>query len=195
MEARHGRVTNVPTWLLQFTVTMSKISSLRLKVIATQVLKSLCGEEPDWAKVTKITTEAKIDKDGTKSVIDGIEYLLVNSARFDTDDKVAAHEMTMLGLPKESADALSRVYATYKDKLREVLAAKTISLPTVKDTQWRTDHVVCTNKSENPNTQIISMNLVLDNGKNVNMELTVDKFRALYNELRGAKEMMDKIEG
>lgn len=53
---------------------------------------------------------AKTDKSEIKSGIACIRYLIINAARYHTDEATFSAELQQLGLPKEHSVALCRVY-------------------------------------------------------------------------------------
>ena len=61
------------------------------------------------------------DEAGTKAVVATIQWILKSSAGSDTDGHVLDSELQQLGLPKEHAAALTKVYIENQDNIRSNL--------------------------------------------------------------------------
>eukprot|EP01007_Sphenomonas_quadrangularis_P001023 NODE_1906_length_729_cov_98.057353_g1603_i0.p1 GENE.NODE_1906_length_729_cov_98.057353_g1603_i0~~NODE_1906_length_729_cov_98.057353_g1603_i0.p1 ORF type:complete len:206 (-),score=28.35 NODE_1906_length_729_cov_98.057353_g1603_i0:111-698(-) len=187
---------DVPDWLLAGIAILAKISSLRLKVLCQQLLKIAMREEHDWEKVTKITSDAKLSTADTKQALNCLHFMLCQAGRFGVEEKPFADELTMLGLPKESADQVARAYREAKERLQHQLHETSLQLPHISDVRWKVEHVLAASgtdvsPSESP---VIQLQCVLTGGGPplVGMELSTAKFRALHSDLRVARELMGR---
>eukprot|EP00992_Anisonema_acinus_P008338 TRINITY_DN4426_c0_g1_i1.p1 TRINITY_DN4426_c0_g1~~TRINITY_DN4426_c0_g1_i1.p1 ORF type:complete len:196 (-),score=30.44 TRINITY_DN4426_c0_g1_i1:70-657(-) len=183
-----------PDWLLVEIAIISKLSSLRLKVLCGQIINSMCGGQLDWPKISKIMQDANFDTTQVKQTLSGIEYVISSAVRFDVEERTFTQELTMIGLPKESAEQLVKAYTASKDRLQESMTNKTLQLPSVAETEWRVDYVLASSSAGLVQKPLVSLCLQPTSGAPVALELPVDKFRALHAELKAARELMKTVE-
>ena len=130
-------------------------------------------------------------------MVNCIEYVLTSAVRFNVDEKTLGDEMTMIGLPKESADQLSKAYATSKDKMHSVLAAQSLRMPTATDFEWRVDYVLDSSSLAEPGQPVVALRMQQTDGDSrepLAFEMSVEKFRVLYHELKTARDMMGELD-
>lgn len=106
---------DAPDWCLAEVATLSKMvraappyppppltrasqSSVRVKVLATQVLTRLCGGLLDYEKVGKLAGGAAGAAELSASVA-ALDFILSGAGRHSVDDATLAREMLQLGLP------------------------------------------------------------------------------------------------
>eukprot|EP00667_Euglena_gracilis_P030562 EG_transcript_42435 len=126
-----------PDWVLAAVAVLARLSSLRLRVVCGEVVSSLCQGPLQWPKVEKIVAAASLDESQIKQLLTCLHFVLGNAVRFDVDGRVLADEMTMIGLPKESADQLVEVYAANRERLAAAAAGRTLRLPAAGGWEWR----------------------------------------------------------
>jgi hypothetical protein len=61
-----------------------------------------------------------------KAVVASLNFIIFNSAKYNVNGDTVAKELQQLGLPKEHSEAVSKVYLSKKDVLREVLRGQTL---------------------------------------------------------------------
>lgn len=48
----------------------------------------------------KLTSDTKLSEDDTKAVIAALNFIIVNSSKYDTESEVVSNELQQLGLPR-----------------------------------------------------------------------------------------------
>nr|CAD7423470.1 unnamed protein product [Timema monikensis] len=111
-----------PDWILAEINTLAKMSSVKMKLLCQQVAKSSLGEEMDYDKVKKLTSDAKFEVGDVKASVAAVEFILTSSSRHDVEEDVLSSELQQLGLPREHSTSLVRVYsdnlAAFTSKLK-----------------------------------------------------------------------------
>ncbi len=82
-----------------------------------------------------------------KGSVAAIHFTVTNAAKFDVDDTSLVQELQQLGLPKENADHIGKVYREHKEALREVFARESLKVSVLMGVEWRVDHVVASSSS------------------------------------------------
>eukprot|EP00668_Euglena_longa_P042910 GGOE01056819.1.p2 GENE.GGOE01056819.1~~GGOE01056819.1.p2 ORF type:complete len:201 (-),score=68.03 GGOE01056819.1:216-818(-) len=190
---------DTPDWVLAAVTVLARLSSLRLRVVCGEVASSLCQGPVQWPKVQKIVSAANLDDSQTKQLLTCLQFILGNAVRFDVDARVLADEMTMIGLPKESADQLVEVYTANREHLAAVAVGRTLRLPCATDYEWRVDVVVGGSApADVVQRPVVALRMSVPKGTDgphpLALEMSVEKFHALYAELKAAREVMAEAE-
>jgi len=83
-------------------------SSVRMKLIVSQVIASLRGTPMDYAKIAKLTSDAGFEASEIKAAVAALEFILRCAAKYDCDASKLEAELQQLGLPKEHSTSLCR---------------------------------------------------------------------------------------
>ncbi|KAG2381489.1 hypothetical protein C9374_006478 [Naegleria lovaniensis] len=191
---------DAPDWLLANVAILSNISSVQLKFLSIAIMKEICESETfDYDKALKRTEGACKDIKEVKSAIASILFIISNAARFDVEEQQLSLELQQIGLPKESSESLCRSYKSSKDKLIQHFKTKTLRLPKIDELKWRVDLVLSSSTLKSMNEPSVQLNLKIlhseEHGSVVTherFELSADKFRILYNELKDVRQLMDE---
>ncbi|KAL1432703.1 hypothetical protein MTO96_012917 [Rhipicephalus appendiculatus] len=73
-----------PDWLLAEIGSLSKISSVKVKLLCAQVVNGLLHSKIDFDKVAKLTADSKFTEDDVKGVLMALEFILKNSTKFSS---------------------------------------------------------------------------------------------------------------
>ncbi|KAK8770044.1 hypothetical protein V5799_013486, partial [Amblyomma americanum] len=92
-----------PDWLLAEIGSLSKISSVKVKLLCVQVVNGILNSQIGFDKVAKLTADSKFTTDDVKGVLMALEFILKNSTKFAVDEESLVNELTQLGLPREHA--------------------------------------------------------------------------------------------
>ncbi|XP_077173483.1 COMM domain-containing protein 4 isoform X2 [Paroedura picta] len=161
-----------PDWVLAEISTLAKISSVKLKLICVQVLKDLLGEGIDYAKILKLTSDAKFESGDVKATIAVLNFILSSAAKHNVDSESLSSELQQLGLPKVNRlDSVS----------------------------WRVDYTFGSSELRQVNEPVVHLKLnIRDVGKGgsepVAMTLSAEKFRVLLAELKQAHALMKTLD-
>lgn len=187
-----------PDWVLAEISTLSKLSSVKMRLLCAQVIKEFLGEKIDYAKVEKLTSDAKFDLSDVKASLTGLGFILSSAAKYSVDGESLSNELQQLGLPKEHSISLCRVYGESLSKLQEVFQQTTLKLDTLSGLEWRVDYVLGSsdlNDMRQPEVQLKFDRRNESTGEEEKVSFTVnsDKFRVLLNELKQAQTFMDGL--
>lgn len=124
-----------PDWLLAEISTLSKLSSVKLRLLAANVAKSIHGSQPlKYDVVAKLGTDAKLEELGARAVVAAVRWILASAAGAGVAGNILDSELQQLGLPREHAQAITKVYGDHQQNLEA--HAKKNSLKTNGSTTW-----------------------------------------------------------
>ncbi|XP_005372451.2 COMM domain-containing protein 4-like, partial [Microtus ochrogaster] len=89
-----------PDWVLAEISTLAKISSVKLRLLCSQVLKELLGQGIDYEKILKLTADAKFESGDVKATVAVLSFLLSSAAKHSVDSDSLSSELQQLGLPR-----------------------------------------------------------------------------------------------
>jgi len=192
---------DAPEWILAEVSVLSKMSSVRMKLLVRQVLLQLLGRGINYAKIKTLTTSARIqfEPSDVKAMIAALHFILSSAAKYDVEPEVLNEELQQLGLPADISKAICKEFAPSKTALREYLASRTLSLPRVVKADWRVDYLLSSSLLQDLKAPSIRFNLHLADpaapsdapAKQVAFEMTAEMFRVFHNELKAVRAQMD----
>lgn len=150
-----------PDWVLAEMNIMSKITSVRMKLIVVQVLNEMLGGAIDYAKVEKLVSNARWEPSDIKASIAAISFILTNATKFGVDGDTLAIELQQLGLPKEHTISMCKSYKSKISKLRERLREKSLHGPMLSKVDWRVDYVMSSSALEAVDSPAIQLKLTV----------------------------------
>lgn len=185
-----------PDWVLAEISTLSKITSIKMRLLCAQVIKNLLGDDIDYAKVEKLTSDAKYDLGDIKATLAALSFILSSAARYTVDGDSLANELQQLGLPKEHSISFCKLYGENLTKLQEKFLEKTLKLDSLSSLEWRVDYVLGSSELDQvqePEIQIKFNKTTTDNPKGDLVAFTVssEKFRVMLAELKQAYSLME----
>lgn len=160
-----------------------------MKILCQQVVSRILKGEIDYDKVIKSTESSNFSTSDIKAGVAALHFIIMSSSKFQVDDAILASELMQLGLPKEHADATARVYRENKDSLVEKLESETLRINTVKNVEWRCDHVISSSHLVALNQPTVHLKLQ-GSSSSTAFELSADKFRVLLADLKEARKIM-----
>lgn len=153
-------------------------------------MKDLAGiSKFDYEKALSRTSRLE-SLDEQKSAITSLTFIMTNAARFDVEHDILSTELQQLGLPKDSTVPMCRSYKVYKNLLIEKFKTKTLRLSKLENLDWRVDYVISSSKLSQINEPSVQLQLT-SNNKVEKFDVSLTKFRVLYQELANARKMMD----
>ncbi|XP_070177673.1 COMM domain-containing protein 4-like isoform X2 [Littorina saxatilis] len=187
-----------PDWVLAEISILSKLTSVKMKMLCVQVLKSLLGNEIDYEKVYKLTSDAKFESGDVKASIAALTFIMTSAAKYDCEDETLSNELQQLGLPKEHATSLCKSYSDAFHKLQEEFRNQSLRVSKLESVQWRVDYILSSSELKDVSEPSVQVKLQVknpDNGdvKPVAFTVSAAKFRVLLNELRQASSMMENL--
>ncbi|XP_011755358.2 COMM domain-containing protein 4 isoform X4 [Macaca nemestrina] len=110
-----------PDWVLAEISTLAKMSSVKLRLLCSQVLKELLGQGIDYEKILKLTADTKFESGDVKATVAVLSFILSSAAKHSVDGESLSSELQQLGLPKEHAASLCRCYEEKQSPLQKHL--------------------------------------------------------------------------
>lgn len=187
-----------PDWVLAEISTLSKLSSIKVKLLCGHVIKDLLGEPIDFDKVKKLTSDAKFDFGDVKASIAVISLIVSNAAKFDVSGDVLSNELQQLGLPKEHATVIVKAYEDCASNMRLQLLRKSLRLSSLEAVNWRVDYVLGSSLLKEINEPFVQLQLKVRNPDDSKVEslafsLTAEKFQVFLSELKQAYEIVSNL--
>ena len=170
-----------------------------MRLLCAQVIKDLLGESLDYAKVEKLTSDAKFTLSDVKASLAGLSFVLSSAAKYGVDGESLSNELQQLGLPKEHCVSLCKVYGESLSKLQTRFQQTTLKLDTLSGLEWRVDYVLGSNELHELQQPEIQLKVNKKDGTSgavepVSFTVTSDKFRVLLSELKEALNVMDGLQ-
>jgi len=171
-------------------------------LLCAQVINSIFGDPIDYEKVGTLVKDAHFDTSDIKAIIAALHFILTNAAKYDVDDTTLSNELGQLGLPKEHCDSFARPYRDNKDKLRAVAKTQILKFPQFESIDWRVDYILSSSHLKDVNSPTVQLNLNIktqqDGGEGATVakpfEVSAEKFRVLYYELKQARDLIASLE-
>ena len=170
---------------------MSSISVEAATMFLDTSLEKLCGAEPEWETVMEEASKHGINNHGIKELLGGMHTIISNVVRYAMTASQVTQELSMLGLPKEVADAIAHKINSSEARL----------VATAKDSIPRKATILSTKTSirqpEDASFPVIKLTLETGSTQKSNstirdIEMTTSQFRHLNVELRNAYAEMTK---
>jgi len=131
-----------PDWVLAEVATLSKMSSVRIKVVVMQILSYCLEGTFNTEKIMKLAADNAEGLADLKGSVAAIHFVVTNAAKYDLDESSLVQEIQQLGLPRENSEAIARQYREHKDLLRTRFAEQSYRVSKLVSAEWRVDQVV-----------------------------------------------------
>ena len=187
-----------PDWVLAEIATLSKITSVKMRLLCSQVIRDLTGEGIDYAKVEKLTSDAKYELSDIKASIAALSFILSSAAKYSVDGESLSNELQQLGLPKEHAVALCKVYQDNLAKLQSSFQERSLKLDKLSNMEWRVDYVLGSSELKEVKEPEVQLKFDKSGGTTskpeaVSFTISSDKFRVLLSEMKQAQNFMEGL--
>ncbi|XP_071097902.1 COMM domain-containing protein 4-like, partial [Haliotis cracherodii] len=175
-----------PDWVLAEISILSKMTSVKMKLLCVQVIKDILGAGLDYDKVYKLTSDAKFEMGDVKASIAALTFILTSAAKYSVDGDTLSNELQQLGLPKEHAGSLTKSYSDSLDKLQMRLQEQSLRLSSLENVKWRVDYILSSSELKDINEPSVQIRLEMKNPDTQSTEpvaftVSADKFRVLLN--------------
>ncbi|XP_034181189.1 COMM domain-containing protein 4 [Osmia lignaria lignaria] len=177
-----------PDWLLAEINTLSRMTSIKIKILGQAVAKYLTEGELDEEKIKKITQDAKLEVNDAKAMVAALELMLTSSARYGVSATDLSSELQQLGLPREHSAAIARLYMDYSPRITAALSSQSLRVSRLSSIQV----VSCDNSSP---ISTVSLKLKKLDGcdENSTINISKDDVQVLLAELRMAKLYIESL--
>ncbi|KAF5286117.1 hypothetical protein FQA39_LY16400 [Lamprigera yunnana] len=123
-----------PDWVLAEINTLSRLSSLKLKSLATIVVQGLLDSSLEIVKAEKIFNDSRLDADvDLKACVACISYIISSTIRYNCDHAALFSELQQLGLPREHSLSLKKVVAEYAEALTTSFKSSSLCVNRLQD--------------------------------------------------------------
>lgn len=178
---------------------IGKISAVRVRVIAAEVLKQLAAAaQIDFDRLLQLCAlDDSSQTDGwsdVKAIVAAFEFIFTQAIKHETDSEVLTLELQQLGMPKEHCDRLVRSYSDALPLVKQAFADQRLSLPRLAAVDWQVDYILSSDALLRLNEPTVQLKLNLSTGKEHAFELSSQKLRALIGELKLARDLMANLE-
>ncbi|KNC52026.1 COMM domain-containing protein 4 [Thecamonas trahens ATCC 50062] len=184
---------DAPDWILAEITVLSKLTLMQMKRLVTQVIRSIKDEELNYQSMAKIAEAAGFTASDLKAAFAGVDFIIRSASKYDCEPETLGAELQQLGIPVEIGGTLVKSYAKALDSIRDHLAATSLHLARLDDFQWRVDYLLTGSTMRDLNVPSVSMSLTSTSGEKVAFELTAQKFNVLYDELKTARALMERV--
>ncbi|KAF2897028.1 hypothetical protein ILUMI_09144 [Ignelater luminosus] len=118
-----------PDWVLAEINTLSRLSSIKLKLLARVVAEGLLNPPLDVEKAKKLFAESKLDLDvDLKACIACLSYIIFSTIRFNCNHGALLSELQQLGLPREHSTSIKKVIDDHGEHLVTKLKATSLKV-------------------------------------------------------------------
>lgn len=211
-----------PDWILSSISILAKMSSIRINLLAKQIILKLLGKPINYEKIHRIThsTRIQLSDSDIESLISSLHFILFNATKYNIPPEILSIELEQLGLPKDIVQSIIKQYNINQNELYDYQTKQVLSLNSINSINYRIDYILASNFNYNLNNTNIRFSIntnktqqsqeqqpVLPNendennsnnnnnnsGKDVNFSMSLEKFQLFYSELKAAKALIDSI--
>ncbi|XP_034950830.1 COMM domain-containing protein 4 [Chelonus insularis] len=182
-----------PDWLLAQICIMSRMTSIKIKLLSQLIAKSILDDNKlEEDKVKKLTQDAKIDTDELKGIIVALKTIFTYSARYGANSDDLSSELQQLGLPREHSIAIGRVHTDNHQQIHDYLTSQSLRLSHLSSVERLTS-------TEDPVPSTVFTKLLFKqkkvDGKECEFEVNIPRsdIPVLLEELKKAQSIMKKV--
>ncbi|XP_060516089.1 COMM domain-containing protein 4 [Cylas formicarius] len=118
-----------PDWVLAEINTLSRLSSVKLKLLGQMAVKGIVHPPFDVEKLNKLFIDSKLDSDiDLKACIACLTYIISSATRFNCDSSALQSELQQLGLPREHSTSIKRVFEDQNANLAETFKTQSLKV-------------------------------------------------------------------
>ncbi|XP_066586284.1 COMM domain-containing protein 4 [Prorops nasuta] len=177
-----------PDWLLAEIVTLSRMTSIKMKLLGQAVAKSLAEGEFDEDKVKKIVQDAKLDLSDAKAMVAALELIFTSSARHGVSAADLSSELQQLGLPREHSTAIARLHTDFCPQITASLTSQSLRVSRLSSIE------VLPCDSQSPiSTVTLKLKKVDGEDEETTINITKEDVHVLLAELKRAKSLMENL--
>ncbi|XP_057337749.1 COMM domain-containing protein 4 [Microplitis mediator] len=181
-----------PDWLLAQIITMSRMTSIKMKLLGQLVVKSILNNgEIDEDKIKKLTQDAKLDWDDAISIVSALEMIMTSSSRYEVNADDLSSELQQLGLPKEHSIVIGRLHTDNYSQIHDHLLSQSLRLNALSSIE------VETKKDDIENSIIVTMGLKIKkidgSDEKVTVNIPKEKLTILIEEMKKVRGMMEDM--
>ncbi|XP_014480547.1 PREDICTED: COMM domain-containing protein 4 [Dinoponera quadriceps] len=177
-----------PDWLLAEINTLSRMTSIKMKILGQAVAKYLTEGELDEEKVKKITQDAKLDVGDAKAMVAALELIFTSSARYGVSAADLSSELQQLGLPREHSTAVARLHIDHCPQITAVLSSQSLRVSRLSSIE-----VLPCDSASPVSTVALKLKKVDGNEEDSTINISKDDVQVLLKELKRARALMESL--
>jgi hydroxymethylpyrimidine pyrophosphatase-like HAD family hydrolase len=132
-----------PDWLITEIIFLTKISSVKLRILSNQICKFILNKGENMQDIKKILLDLNLNEKDASIVISVLDFIFRNAAKFNVEDNFLNQELLQLGLPQEIAESISKVFKREKNNLREFLKFDVFSFNSINNIDYKFSYSLC----------------------------------------------------
>jgi COMM domain containing 4 len=136
-----------PEWLITEITFLTKISTIKLRIICNNLINSLLNDYKNLKDIQKSLEEMNFSDEEATIIISVIEFIIKNSAKFDVEDLILNQELQQLGLPQENADSISKVFKNQKENLRKKMRNDVFKFNKIESIDYKINYILASKSS------------------------------------------------
>ncbi|XP_030748784.1 COMM domain-containing protein 4-like [Sitophilus oryzae] len=134
MKFRFNGDADCPDWILAEIYTLSRLSSIKLKLLGQIVVQGIINPPLQIEKVEKLFADSKLDTDiNLKACIACLTYIISAATRFNCESSALQSELQQLGLPREHSISIKRVYDEQSGNLTDYFKSRSLKINNLED--------------------------------------------------------------
>ncbi|XP_011645522.1 COMM domain-containing protein 4 [Pogonomyrmex barbatus] len=175
-----------PDWLLAEINTLSRMTSIKMKMLGQAVAKYLTEGELDVRKSKKITQDTKLDISDAKAIVAALELIFTSSARYGVSAADLSSELQQLGLPREHSTAVARLHTDHCSQITAVLSSQSLRVSRLSSIE------VLPCDSSSP-TVTLKLKKIDGKEEDSTINISKDDVQVLLKELKRARALMENL--
>ncbi|KAJ3639890.1 hypothetical protein Zmor_003261 [Zophobas morio] len=183
MKFRFCGEADCPDWVLAEIYTLSRLSSVKLKVLAQIVVQGTIKPPVDTTKAEKLFTESKLDPDiDLKTCVACLSFIITSAVRFNCNSSTLHSELQQLGLPREHSTSVKRVVDDYCEELTSHYRKQSLRVNPLEKVSTEIDQSV--------NCVLLDLTI---NGQNEKVTMIPHTVNVLLENLKQVREKMVEL--
>ncbi len=156
-----------PEWLISEITFLTKISSIKLRIISNNLINCLISDSQNLKDILKSIEEMNFSEDEAIIIVSSLEFIIKNSTKFDVEDIILNQELQQLGLPQENADSITKVFKNQKQNLKKKLLKETFSFNQISNIDYKISYVLANSYGDFDHKIIKSEDFNFDTDENI----------------------------
>lgn len=129
-----------PYWVLVEINTISRLSSVKLKLLCQVVAQGIINPPINIEKCRKLFSASKLDADiDLKACVACLDYIITSTTRFNCDSNALHRELQQLGLPREHSTSIQSVIDDQLASLTEKFRKSSLQINPLESFTARVD--------------------------------------------------------
>jgi len=178
-----------PDWLLAEIASLAAVSVVKVRQLTAEACQLLSEDkqiQPE--RLEALVADTKLQPKEVAALITAVHWIVHGGARDALEYQVLGDELQQLGMPKEHAGAIARVYRDRRDGLLKSLKQRSLRLSHLESIQWHLQDKI----GEKVGPEVL---LHLDLGSNTRKVLLSEaRLRVLMAELETARNISSRLQ-